>query len=245
MKKKNNVVNVCVSSVGKDIEESLVELFLPEHSLGVDSDDDEGVVRSQEYVNKLTLLGVKLIVRAGLISARDRGGHRHIHLYFSARKIDVIVVITDDKVLVSIMPEKRMGLYFDYSRRQFIFTGSGGSFIFGLIPVQVLKLDWDDRAGLRVFNFKLMILVGELKPVISVELSHEFTLRITEGKLLRVTREHDFSDVNLELLALLRDIDCVEQDIIYTSFFAAHHGLSSIFVQEHGLSVQHYLFLQF
>jgi hypothetical protein len=103
-------------SVVKDVEESLVEFFLPDGSLGGDTNDDERLVGAGVDIYELALLrrvldfGVACWVRLCLVQSVCES---HVHLDLDSRQADVVVFIADDQVLVGVMPEQRMGLHLD------------------------------------------------------------------------------------------------------------------------------------
>ena len=88
----------------------------------------------------------------------------------------------------------------------------GFSFAIGVVleAVQMVKLNRDNRARLRVLNLERTIEDTDLEPVITVELRDQLTSFVSEGKLLRVPGEHDFGDINTEELTLLRLAQTVE-----------------------------------
>ena len=101
-------------SIVKDVEEALVELFLPELALGRDTDDHETLVRSRVHVDELALLRLEVCLSRALwivCSLVQLIGHSHVHLDFDTSQVDMIVLVTHDEILVAIMPEKRVRLH--------------------------------------------------------------------------------------------------------------------------------------
>jgi len=69
-----------------------------------------------------------------------------------------------------------MGADFDHGRGKFVFSSTGARLIGSFIAIDVFKLNWDDRASFRVLDFKGMVFIRELEPMISIELSYKFTV---------------------------------------------------------------------
>jgi len=71
--------------------------------------------------------------------------------------------------------------------------------------------------------------------MISIELRDKVSCLVTEGKLFRITREHDLGNVDTEDLAFLSLGQTVEQNVVDCALSASNDSLTSIFIQVHGL----------
>ena len=94
----------------------------------------------------------------------------------------MIILISHNQILVAIVPEKWMSLHLD----QLVGGSSCVALRIVLEAIQMIQLNWDDGARLRVFNLECAVQDADLKPVISIELRDQVTCLVTQGELLRV-----------------------------------------------------------
>jgi hypothetical protein len=85
----------------------------------------------------------------------------------------------------------------------------------------------------------------ELKPVVSVELSHEVSLSVDQRELLSVPTKHTLTNVKLKLLLFLSLLQSIKQNVVYSSFTAANNCFFSVLVHIHGLVLKYNLLFQF
>ena len=111
----------------------------------------------------------------------------------------MVVFVSDDQVLITVMPEKRVGLHFDN------LVLGGGGIALGVIleTAQVIKLNWYNRACLWIFDLKGTVQDAELKPMISVKLRNQIPRLVAKSEFLGVTREHNLGDVHAKKLSFL------------------------------------------
>ena len=95
-------------SIVKDVEETLVELFLPELTLGRDTDDHKALIWSGVNIDKLALLWLKVCLTSTfriLCRLIQLIGYSHVHLDLDAGQVDMVVLVSHHKILVAIVPE--------------------------------------------------------------------------------------------------------------------------------------------
>ena len=99
----------------------------------------------------------------------------------------------------------------------------------------MVQLDGDDAARLWVLDLKCAIKDADLQPMIAIKLRDQVSSLVTQRELLRVSGEHDLSDIDAKQLTLLRLAQTVEQDIVDGTFLAANDRFAAILVQVHRL----------
>ncbi len=99
----------------------------------------------------------------------------------------------------------------------------------------MVQLDGNDGACFGIFDLKGSIENADLEPMVSIELRNQVSCLVTKGELLRVTGEHDLSDVNTENLPLLCLRQTIEKDVVDCSLSAAYNSFLAVFIQKHGL----------
>ena len=103
-----------LTSVIKDVKEALVQLFLPELTLGRDTDNHQALIRTRVHVDELALLWLEVgLSRAFRILSRliQLISDGHVHLHLDARQVDMVVLVPHHEILVAIVPEKWMRLH--------------------------------------------------------------------------------------------------------------------------------------
>ena len=87
----------------------------------------------------------------------------------------LIILISDNKVLVAVMPEKRVSL--DLNE----LIGRCGSISISIVleTLEMVELDWNDWAWLGVLDFEGTVIDADLEPMISIELGDQVTRLIT------------------------------------------------------------------
>ena len=141
-------------SVVKYIKEALVKLFLPHQALGCYANDDKTLIGSLVDIDELAFLWEVVCLPRSLrvaLSLVETVCEGHVHLNLDAGQADLIKIISHNQVLVAIMPEERMRLHLDntLSRISWLLVCR----ILELL--EMVKLDWDDRASFRILNLKL------------------------------------------------------------------------------------------
>ena len=232
-----------ISSIVKDIKEALVQLFLPELTLRGNSDDHKALVWSRVDVDELTFLRSEVGLAGALgilVRLIELVGNGHVHLDLHPSQVHSVILVSYHQVLVAIVPEQRMSLDLD----QLVRGSFGITISVVLEAVQMVKLDRDDRARLRVLNLKRTIQNADLQPVITVKLRDQLTSLVSQSELLGVSGEHDFGDIDTEELALLSLAQAIEKDVVDSSFLATNDRFSTILIQEHRLILHVDLFLE-
>ena len=154
-------------------------------------------------------------------------GNGHVHLDLDTGKVNVIIFISHDQILVAVMPEERMSLNLNE------LVGRCGSVTLCVVleALKMVQLDRDDRAGLRILDLKGTVQDADLEPMVAIELRDQVTSLIAQGKLLRIAREHDLCDIDTEQLALLSLAKTIKQDVVNSAFRTTDNGLATIFIQ--------------
>lgn len=80
--------------------------------------------------------------------------------------------------------------------------------------------------------------------MIPIELRDQVSVLVNEGEFLRIAREHDLVDIDLEELLLLRLALGFEQNVVNRTFKAADDSFRSIFIHVLRLVVHHDLLLK-
>ena len=167
-------------------------------------------------------------------------GNGHVHLDLHPSQVHSVILVSYHQVLVAIVPEQRVSLDLD----QLVRGSFGFTISVVLEAVQMVKLDWDDRARLRVLNLERTIQNADLEPVITVELRDQLTSLVSKSELFGVSREHDLGNIDAEELALLCLAQTVEEDIVDSAFLTTNDRFSTVLIQEHRLILHIDLFLQ-
>jgi len=132
-----------ICSVVKDIKEALVKFLLPELTFGSDADDDQTLIGTRVDIHKFTVLRLEIGSSRAfriLFSLVELVGYSHVHLNLDSSQMHLIILISDNKVLVAVMPEKRVSL--DLNE----LIGRCGSISISIVleTLEMVELDWND-----------------------------------------------------------------------------------------------------
>lgn len=136
-------MQITCSSVVKNIEEALVELLLPEDSLGRNSDDHQALIGSRVHVEELALLLLEVRLAGALwilLGLVQLIGNSHVHLDLDASEMHMIILVTAHQVLVAVVPEEWVSLHLD----ELVLGGGRVTLRVVLIPIQMVELDGND-----------------------------------------------------------------------------------------------------
>lgn len=150
----------------------------------------------------------------------------------------MIRTVAHHEVLVRVVPEQRMRIDFgDAADGLRICTHIVG------VLAEIVELDRNEGACLRIFYLEIFVFQGELQPVVAIELAHQVSLVINQCKFLCVATEQYLTDGALEILLLTRPLHRVKQNVVNRSFATADDRFATVFVHVRGLLLEGNLLL--
>ena len=156
-------------SLVENIEEALVQFFLPDSPFSSYADNDKRLIGSRINVHKFAILGLVIKFCGTLwviVSCIKRVSKSHVHLNLDSGQANVISIVAHNQVLVTIVPEQWMSFHF-YNAVHLLRIAI---YLIGK-PLQVVKLDGDQGASFGVLDLKISVIKAVLQPVVSIELA--------------------------------------------------------------------------